>query len=69
MGETLRIFVIVWALLHVSLFFIEWYRYMRNNCWYGFKNEDILNITRVILFIDVIIIIAGIIILGLGYFN
>jgi hypothetical protein len=67
MGETLRIFVIAWALLHVPLYFIEWYRYIRDNCWYNFNHDGVLIITKVVLFIDIIIIIASIIILGLGY--
>lgn len=62
MEEVLFRFSIVWTLLHIILFFIEWYRYKHSSwSWYGFKNVGILDITCCVLAIDIIIVIAVII--------
>ena len=67
MEITLIRFLIVWILLHIILFFVEWYRYKHSNwSWYGFKNDGILDITCIILAIDKIGIIIAII-MGTGY--
>lgn len=67
MGETLFRFTIVWTLLHVILFFIEWYRYKHSSwSWHGFKNYGTLNITYCVLSVDIIIVTVAIIAV-LGY--
>lgn len=61
-------FSIVWVLLHIILFFIERYRYNHTiMSWYAFKNYGMLDITYIILYIDVVGFIIGIIML-IGYF-
>jgi H+/Cl- antiporter ClcA len=58
---------IVWVLLHIILFFVEMYRYKHSNwSWYGFKNNGMLDITYIILFIDVLGVSIAIM-SGLGY--
>lgn len=67
MEDALFRFLIIWTLLHIILFFVEWYRYKHSNwSWYGFKNDGMLDITYIILVIDKIGVIAAII-MGLGY--
>jgi hypothetical protein len=67
MEDALFRFLIIWTLLHIILFFVEWYRYKHSNwSWYGFKNDGMLDITYIILAIDKIGVIAAII-MGLGY--
>ena len=57
-------FGIVWIILHIILFFVERYRYKHSNwSWYGFKNDGMLDITHIILTIDVIASIIGLIML------
>ena len=69
MEDALFRFSIVWALLHIILFFVEWYRYEHGNwSWYGFKNDGMLGITYIILFFDKIGVIITII-MGLGYWT
>ena len=61
-------FSIIWILLHIILFFIERYRYNHTiMSWYAFKNYGMLDITYIILYIDVVGSIIGIIML-VGYF-
>lgn len=53
MEDVLFRFLIVWASLHIILFFVEWYRY--RNCdlsWYGFKKLGMLDITYTVLCVD-----------------
>ena len=58
---------IVWVLLHIILFFVEMYRYKHSNwSWYGFKNNGMLDITYIILYIDVLGVSIAIM-SGLGY--
>ena len=46
MEDVLFRFLIVLALLHIILLFVEWYRYKHGNwSWYGFKNDGMLVIT------------------------
>lgn len=47
-------FAIVWIVLHILLFFIEWWRYKHNglNLKYFCKN-GMMDITRAILIIDI----------------
>ena len=67
MEDVLFRFLVVWASLHIILFFVEWYRYKHSDwSWYGFKRNCMLDITYGILFID-IVGVNGAIILGLGY--
>lgn len=67
MEDVLFRFLIVLALLHIILLFVEWYRYKHGNwSWYGFKNDGMLVITYIILSIDKIGVIIALII-GLGY--
>lgn len=41
--------IIVYVVLHVILFFVEWYRYSHSNwSWYGFKNHGMLMITCIV---------------------
>lgn len=48
-------FLVVWIVLHVILFFVEWYRYKHSNwSWYGFKNDGMLDITYLVLIADAI---------------
>ena len=64
MGSVIFRFSIVWLVLHIILFFVEWYRYKHSNwSWYGFKNVGMLHITYIILIIDVIGSILGLIML------
>ena len=57
-------FGIVWIILHIILFFVERYRYKHSSwSWYGFKNDGMLDITHIILTIDVIASIIGLIML------
>ena len=60
-------FSIVWLLLHIILFLIEMYRYKHSN-WslYGFKNDGMLDITCIILDVDLIGFSVGIVML-IGY--
>jgi hypothetical protein len=46
-------FLVVWIVLHVILFFVEWYRY-KHGCWswYGFKTEGMLDITYLVIVVD-----------------
>lgn len=54
-------FIIVWLVLHIILFFIEFYRYKHDDWnWY------MLDFTRLILAIDITVIIFTTI-MGLGY--
>lgn len=59
-------FSIVWLVLHIILFFIEWYRYKKSNLsWRYFNNFKMFEITKFTLFLDgtcFIISIAGLII-------
>lgn len=67
MGEVLFRFSIVWIILHIILFFVERYRYKHNSwSWYGFKNNGMLDVTYIILFIDKIGACIGTIML-IGY--
>lgn len=60
-------FIVVWIILHIILFFVEMYRYKHSTwSWYGFKNNDMLDITFFILFIDMVGVCAAIIMV-LGY--
>jgi len=64
MGIVLLRFGIVWIILHIILFFVERYRYKHGSwSWYGFKNDGMLDITYIILTIDVIGSIIGLIML------
>ena len=51
-------FIIVWIVLHILLFFIEWWRY-KNNCFNfeWFLKNEMTAITYVILSIDILSII------------
>ena len=67
MEDVLFRFSIVWTLLHIILFFVEWYRYKHSIwSWYGFMKDGMLEISYIILSLDAIGVIATIII-GLGY--
>ena len=58
---------IVWIVLHIILLFVEWYRYKHGNwSWYGFKNNGMLDVTYVILYIDTLGVSIAIM-SGLGY--
>ena len=60
-------FVVVWLLLHVVLFFIEWYRYKHSDwSWYGFKMNGMLVLTYCVWFIDTLAAATGIV-CGIGY--
>ena len=63
MIDVLFRFGIVWAVLHIILFFVERYRYKHSSwSWYGFKNHGMLDITCIVLVADVIgsvIVIVG----------
>lgn len=67
MGSVIFRFSIVWLVLHIILFFIEWYRYKHSNwSWYGFKANGMLDITYLVLFIDKVCSFVGILML-IGY--
>lgn len=67
MGSVIFRFSIVWLVLHIILFFIERYRYKNSNwSWYGFKNNGMLDITYIVLFLDAIAFTLGILI-SIGY--
>ena len=54
--------IIVYVILHIILFFVEWYRYSHSNwSWYGFKNNGMLDITCIVLVIDTFLLVCGII--------
>lgn len=67
MEERILRFIFVWVILHIILFFIERYRY-KHSSWslYGFKNNGMLDITYIILFVDKIGACIGTILL-IGY--
>lgn len=49
--------------LHIILFFVERHRFKHSSwSWFGFKNEGMLDITYILLFLDIMIIIGTIII-------
>ena len=67
MGSVIFRFIVVWFMLHITLFFIERYRYKHSNwSWYGFKRNGMLDITYIIIFIDRICACIGTIML-IGY--
>ena len=67
MENVLFRFLIVWASLHIILFFVEWYRYKHSDwSWYDFKRNGMLGITYGVLFTDIVGVNITII-LGLGY--
>lgn len=54
MGEVFFRFSIVWIVLHIILFFTERYRYKHSSwSWHGFKRNGMLEITYLILFVDI----------------
>jgi len=62
MNAVLIRLIIVYVVLHVILFFVEWYRYSHSNwSWYGFKNDGMLTITYLVLVIDTFLVAGGII--------
>ena len=62
MNTSLASLIIVYVVLHVILFFVEWYRYSHSSwSWYGFKNNGMLWTTYIVLAIDTYLIAAIII--------
>lgn len=62
MNAVLIRLIIVYVILHVILFLVEWYRYSHSNwSWYGFKHDGMLTITYLVLVIDTFLIAGGII--------
>lgn len=62
MNPVLTRLIIVYVVLHVILFLVEWYRYSHSNwSWYGFKNDGMLTITYLVLVIDTFLVAGGII--------
>ena len=62
MNAVLIRLIIVYVVLHVILFFVEWYRYSHSHwSWYGFKNDGMLTITYLVLVIDTFLFAGGII--------
>lgn len=62
MNTVLIRLIIVFVVLHIILFFVEWYRYSHSNwSWYGFKNDGMLTITYLVLVIDTFLVAFGII--------
>lgn len=48
-------FLTFWIVLHIILYFIEKYRYEHSDLsWCGFKDNEMLGITRLILGIDML---------------
>ena len=61
MEDVLFRFFIVWASLHIILFFVEWYRYRNYEwSWSNFKRYGMLDITYFVLRVDTIGYIAAI---------
>ena len=55
--------VFVWILLHIILFFVEWYRYKHSNLsWFGFKNNGMFFLTQFVWVIDAFMLVVGIIV-------
>jgi len=62
MESVLFRFSIVWLVLHIILFFIEWYRYKKSNLsWRYFRNVKMLEITKFTLFLDGMCLIISIV--------
>lgn len=62
MNAVLIRLIIVYVVLHVILFFVEWYRYSHSHwSWYGFKNDGMRTITYLVLVIDTFLVAGGII--------
>ena len=60
-------FIFVWLMLHIILFFVERYRYKHSSwSWYGFKENGMLDITYIVLGIDIVCSCIGII-MSIGY--
>ena len=64
-------FVIVWTILHIILFFVEWYKYKHSNwSWHGFKNYGMFDITYIVLTIDVMgFVLVIIMLIGVWIFQ
>ena len=62
MNTVLTRLIVVYVILHIILFFVEWYRYSHSNwSWYGFKNDGMLTITYLVVVIDTFLVAGGII--------
>lgn len=56
MVEVLFRLIFVWFMLHIILFFVEWYRYKHCGLsWDGFKMYGMLGITYDVLFADFVL--------------
>ena len=67
MGTVIIRFIFVYILLHIVLFFVEWYRYKHSHwSWYGFKHNGMLEITYFVLSLDTIGSSVGVLAL-IGY--
>ena len=53
-------FILFWGLIHIVLFFAEWYRYKHGNwSWSNFRRHGMLDITCIVFAVDIITVAIG----------